>query len=85
VAGNVDHADLSSGRQIEPGEAEIDRQLPLFFLGEPVWIDAGQRFNQRRFAVVDMSRGADDIRRRLSLKVVVGRLAGNSDAPVGMR
>ena len=42
------------------GEAEIDGDAARLLLLQAVGIDAGQRLHQRRLAVVDMARGADD-------------------------
>src|SRR5438477_208910 len=60
VARNVHDADLASARQAHVGEAEVDRHPAPLLLGEPVRVDAGQRGDERRFAVVDVPRGAKD-------------------------
>ena len=44
-----------------PGVAELDRQAPAVLLLEPVGVAAGERLDQRRLAVVDVSRGGDDV------------------------
>ena len=54
---------MARDRQI--GEAEIDGDAARFFLLQPVAIDAGQGFDQRGLAVIDMAGGADDHRARL--------------------
>src|SRR5579875_235216 len=60
VAGHIDDADLAfDARQTQPGEAEVDRHAALAFLAQPVGVDTGQRLYERRFAVVDVSSGAD--------------------------
>jgi len=46
--------------EIQPGKAEIDRNAALFFFLEPVGVLTGQRFDQSRLAVIDVSGGADD-------------------------
>ncbi len=55
VPGNIDHADRSSRRQIEPGETEIDGHSAFLFLGQTIGIDSGHPGDQRRFAVIDMT------------------------------
>jgi hypothetical protein len=80
MAGHIDNTHLTTGRQIEPGKAEIYRQLPLLLFGKAVRIDTGQRLNQRRFAVVDMPGRANDVGR--SLGPGGGFLRGNSLPPV---
>ena len=42
------------------GKAEIDGDAACFFLGQPVGIGTGERFQERRLAVVDMPCRADD-------------------------
>src|SRR5262245_58822956 len=44
----------------EIGEADVNRNPALLFFFEPVCIDAGERFNKSRLAVVDVSCSADD-------------------------
>ena len=46
--------------EIQRGEVEVDRDAPAPLLGQAVHRDAGQRGDQRRLAVVDVSGGADD-------------------------
>src|SRR5262249_5649657 len=60
VTGDVDDLDGESVRLLEKGEAEIDGDAPRLLLGQTVGVDAGQGFDERGFAVVDVSRGADD-------------------------
>ena len=45
---------------LEVGEAQVDRDAARLLLGQAVGVDAGQRAHQRRLAVVDVARGADD-------------------------
>ncbi len=47
VAGNVDEADQSTGRQPDMGKAQIDRHAALFFFRQTVRVDPGQRADQR--------------------------------------
>ena len=48
------------GGEFEVSKTDIDRNAaPLFFF-EAVGINAGQRFDERGFSVIDMSGGADD-------------------------
>ncbi len=47
-------------REFEVGESDVDGDAAPFFFFEAVGINAGQRFYQRRLAVIDMSGGADD-------------------------
>ena len=64
VTGDVDKAQANSaaigGGEFEVGKADINGDAAPFFFFEAVGIDAGQRFHQRRLAVIDMSGGADD-------------------------
>ena len=61
VTGNVDEADPAARRQSRPREAEIDGQAAGFLLGQPIRIDVRQGAYERRFAVIDMSCGRDDV------------------------
>src|SRR2546430_14192691 len=67
VSGHVDDSDPASAGQLQIGEAEVDGHATALLLLEPVGIDLRQRFDQRRFAMVDMTGGADHegARRRL--------------------
>ena len=58
VSRHVDDADRLSRRQREWREAELDGHAALLFLGEAVAVDAGQTLDERRLAVVDVSRRA---------------------------
>src|SRR6266705_4538420 len=42
------------------GESDVDRYAALFFLFEPVGVDASERFDQCGLAVVDVAGGPDD-------------------------
>jgi hypothetical protein len=60
VTWHIHNADAPSARQREMSETEVDRHLPCLLFGEAVGIDPGQRFDQRRLAVVDMARRTDN-------------------------
>ena len=61
VAGNVDDPGLDTVGEAQVGEAEIERH-PAYALFEPaIGIGSGQGANERRFAVIDMTRGSDDV------------------------
>jgi hypothetical protein len=60
VSRDVDDPDRATVGQLEAREAEVDRHPALLLLLEPVGIDAGQHFHERRLAVVDVPGGADD-------------------------
>ena len=38
-------------------KAKVDRDAARFFFGQPVGVGPGQRFDQRGFAMVDVSGG----------------------------
>ena len=64
VAGHIDEAYANpaaiGGGEFEVSKPDIDRNAtPLFFF-ETVGINAGQRFDERSLAVIDMSGRADD-------------------------
>ena len=60
VAGHIDNADLLIAQR-QPGEAEVDRHLARLFLGQAVGVNARQGAHQRRFPMIDMAGGADDM------------------------
>jgi hypothetical protein len=60
VARHVDKADQLAVRQRHIGKTEIDREAARLLLRQPVGVDAGQRANERRLAMVDMSGRRDD-------------------------
>src|SRR6185369_4138951 len=45
-------------------ETEIDSDASRLFLRQPIWIGAGQRFDQRALPVVHVSGGGKDVMRR---------------------
>ena len=63
VTGHVDEGDaaLPDG-SVGPREAEVDREAAALLLGEAVGVGAGEREDERRLAVVDVTRSRDDAR-----------------------
>ena len=59
VARHVDEADRRLVVQAEAGKADVDGDAAFLFFLQAVGVDAGQRLHQRRFAMVDVSGGAD--------------------------
>ena len=59
VAGHVDKSQHRSVALLV-GEAEIDRESATLFFRQAIRIDAGQRFDQTRLAVIDVPREGDD-------------------------
>ncbi|MBK7701413.1 MAG: hypothetical protein IPI34_00265 [bacterium] len=60
VAGHVDDAQGRAVRQGQLREAQFDADAALLLLLEAVGLDAGQRLDQRRLAVVHVAGGAQD-------------------------
>ena len=60
VAGHVDEVDLGPVVEREMGVPDVDRHPPPPLLGQPVRVDPGQRPEQRRLAVVDVTGSPDD-------------------------
>ncbi|MPM96950.1 hypothetical protein SDC9_144120 [bioreactor metagenome] len=60
MAGYIDDAYPPAGRQVEIGKAEVDGHAALDFLFGGIRGDAGQRLDQGRFAVINVSGGAND-------------------------
>jgi hypothetical protein len=56
VPGHIYKADVHITRR-HIGETQIDGDPSPLFLGQTIGIDAGQRFDERGFAVVDMPGG----------------------------
>ena len=81
VPRDVDEVELGAVVEREVRVADVDRHPAPPFLGQPVGVDAGQRAEQRRLAVVDVAGRADDdghapsgedrLRRRPRASVVV--------------
>jgi hypothetical protein len=42
-------------------KAKIDRHFAALFFGQPIGVDARQRMDQRRFAVINMPGSANNI------------------------
>ena len=41
-------------------EAELDGDLSRFFFGQAIWINSGERFNERTLAVIDVTGGREN-------------------------
>ena len=57
--GNVDERERTAVGQLERRIAEVDRDPAGALLRQPVGVLAGERADERRLAVVDVTRGAD--------------------------
>ena len=78
MAGDIDDADVKSARELQVREAEVDGHAAPLFFGETVGVDAGQRGDQGRLAVVYVPGRPDDIvalTRRRGHRVVTLRTA----------
>ena len=64
VARHVHERDVADRIEVGPAVAELDRQPAPVLLLEPVGVLPGQRPDQRGLAVVDMTRGGDDVHLR---------------------
>ena len=60
VPGDVDVVDLRASIRRSVGVADVDGQAAATLLGQAVGVDAGQRPQQRRLAVVDVPGRPDD-------------------------
>jgi hypothetical protein len=60
MAGNIDKSEFRAIRQSRIGETQIDRQPTPLLLGQPIGIDPGQRTDQRRLAMIDMTGRRQD-------------------------
>src|ERR1017187_1993522 len=60
VARNIDKAQAQFRRQFEVGEPQIDGDAAALFFLQAVGVDPRQRLDQRRLAVIDVSRRPDD-------------------------
>jgi hypothetical protein len=65
MARHIHDADAAAARQRQPCETEINRHLALLFFFPAVGVNAGERFNQSRLAMVHMACGANDVHSRL--------------------
>ena len=61
VPGNIHDAGPRAVGKIQVREPQIDGDAPLLFFLEPVGVLPGQRLDETRLAVVDVSGGADDV------------------------
>jgi hypothetical protein len=68
MAGHIHDADLFSVRKREPAEAEVDRHLAFAFLFQAVGVDAGERGDERGFAMVNVTCGANNAHLNSRLK-----------------
>ena len=59
VPRHIDKADPLPA-QMKLRKTQINRDPAFFLLGQTVGVGAGQGLDQRRFAVIDVPRGADD-------------------------
>jgi hypothetical protein len=55
MAGNIDEFEPSQVR-----ESEVNRNAAALFFFQAIGIDAGECFDQRGLAVIDVAGGADD-------------------------
>ena len=62
VARHIDEAEHAAVCRCFVRKAQVDRDAARFFFLQPVGVDAGERLDQRGFAMVDMPCGADDQR-----------------------
>ena len=60
VPGHVDDAHGADAVEHERREAQLDRDAAAFFFGQAVGVDARERANERRLAVVDVSGGSEN-------------------------
>ena len=60
MAGDIDDAGAGAVGKGEVGEAEVDRDAAFLFFLEAVGVLAGESFDERGLAVVDMAGGADN-------------------------
>ena len=58
MPGNIDECEARAV-VVEMRESQLDRDAAAFFLGQPIHRAAGQRMDQRRLAVIDMSGQAN--------------------------
>jgi hypothetical protein len=57
MAGHVDEVEANVVL-LEARESEVDRDAAFLFLWKPITIGAGERLDESRLAVVDMTRGS---------------------------
>jgi hypothetical protein len=61
MTGNIHDTHFLAIRQRKPGEAKVNRHLALALFFQPVGVNAGERFDQRGFAVINMAGGANNV------------------------
>ena len=66
VTRNVDERHLTSGREREVREPEIDGHSAFALFAPAVGVGAGESGDERRLAVVDVTRGREDPHREAS-------------------
>src|SRR5215472_7309845 len=59
VAGHIDDAGFDAVCELQRRKAEVERHAALAFLDPAIRVVTGQRDDERAFAVVDVSGGAD--------------------------
>src|SRR5262249_32573178 len=59
VAGDIDDAETVVA-EVQAGKTDVDRDAAGLFFGQAVAIDAGERFDQAGFAVIDVAGSAED-------------------------
>ncbi len=64
VTGHVDHREARTAGQVERREAELDGDAARLLLGQAIAVDTGERADQRRLAVIDVTGGAEHESRR---------------------
>jgi len=57
---NIHNADMPSGGQIQKRETQFYGNAPKLFLFEPVSVNAGQGFDERGLAMINMSCCSQD-------------------------
>ena len=60
MARHVDDADRGATRKVESRKTQLTGDASAFFLDQTIGVGAGERLHERRFAVVDVTRGAND-------------------------
>ena len=60
VARNIDNSRMNPIGQIQFSEPEVDRDLSRLLFRQTIGIGAGERFNERALAVIDMTGSGDN-------------------------
>ena len=61
MSGDIDDADFAATGQSEPSETQIDRKAARLLFSQAIGVDPGECADQSTFAMVNVSRSADDI------------------------